>query len=123
MPEPKLANTYTRREPENGAIVFDTRLGLTVLELLDDPVGREAHLVADESHRRTMAAADGYAARDCLATTRFTVLLSARSKTTARALVQACALDSRDLPAHWAGQLLPALRLSGGVIRVSVRPS
>ncbi|MFF5538526.1 hypothetical protein ACFY71_39775 [Streptomyces cinerochromogenes] len=116
----ELVNTYVQREPETGTTVFDTRLGLTVLDLLNQPDAPAAHLVAEELHRRTMAATDGYAARECLANPRFTNLLPTRKTNATRDLVHACGLDDGGLPLALAAKLVHALRASNGVIRESV---
>ncbi|MGW2620894.1 hypothetical protein [Streptomyces sp. NPDC001500] len=117
---PKLVNSYVQHEPQIGTTVFDTRLGLTVLDLLDPSDSPAVHLVAEELHRRTMAATDGYAARECLANPRFTALISSEKTNTARDLVHACGLDSAELPPTLAARLDHALRTSSAVIRESV---
>ncbi|MEU3550606.1 hypothetical protein [Streptomyces longwoodensis] len=117
---PELVNSYVQRKPDIGTTVFDTRLGLTVLDLLDQSDSPEAPLVAEELHRRTMAATDGYAARECLVNPRFTNLISAGKTNAARDLVHACGLDDGRLPPTSAARLVHALRTSSGVIRESV---
>ncbi|MFK4119994.1 hypothetical protein [Streptomyces longwoodensis] len=115
----QLVNDYLHREPDIGTTVFDTRLGLTVLDLhhSDSP---GAHLVTEELHRRTMAATDGYAARECLANPRFTTLISPGQTNAARDLVHACGLDAGALPATSAARLVHALQASSRLIRDSV---
>ncbi|MFB7030857.1 MULTISPECIES: hypothetical protein [unclassified Streptomyces] len=116
----ELADTYLQREPENGATVFDIRLGLIVLDLLDEGDDSAARLVAEELRRRTVAASDGYAARECLTNCRFTDLSSPTELQEARDLVRACGLGSRDLAVPMATRLLRALRLSTEAIHDSV---
>ncbi|WP_420036124.1 hypothetical protein ACN2WE_31340 [Streptomyces sp. cg28] len=119
----ELVTTYLQRKPETGTTVFDTRLGLTVLDLLNQPNEPAARLVAEELHRRTMSATDGYAARECLANPRFTNLLPERETNTTRDLVRTCGLDGGGLPPTLADQLVNALQTSSAVIRQSVAPT
>jgi hypothetical protein len=116
----ELADTYIQRQPDPGTTVFDTRLGLTILDLLDTPDGPAAHRIAEELHRRATTSTDGYAARECLADPRFTDLVKPKQAQAARALVRAGALESGDLPAPQSTRLLRALWLSDQVIRESV---
>ncbi|MFI9210310.1 hypothetical protein ACIGW7_19500 [Streptomyces sp. NPDC053253] len=116
----ELVDTYMQGSPELGTTVFDIRLGLTILDLLDQTDGHAAYLVTEELHRRAITATDGYAARECLADSRFTDLVSSRKATTARDLVHACALDSGHLPPPWGARLAQALRRSSEVIHESV---
>jgi hypothetical protein len=116
----ELVDTYVQRQPDPGTTVFDTRLGLTILDLLDKPDGPAARRIAEELHRRATTSTDGYAARECLADSRFTDLVTPRQAQAARGLVRACALGSGDLPAPRSAQLLRALSLSDEVIRESM---
>jgi hypothetical protein len=116
----ELVDTYVQRQPDPGTTVFDTRLGLTILDLLDKPDGPAARRIAEELHRRATTSTDGYAARECLDDSRFTDLVKPREAQAARGLVRACALGSGDLPAPRSARLLRALRLSDEVIRESV---
>ncbi|MER8199299.1 hypothetical protein ABTY00_35880 [Streptomyces microflavus] len=61
-----------------------------------------AHRMAEELHRRAIAATDGYAARECLADARFTALAEPRPVKAAQPLVRACALGSGSLPEPFA---------------------
>ncbi|MGW2590328.1 hypothetical protein ACWCXC_08670 [Streptomyces sp. NPDC001515] len=117
---PELVNTYMQREPDIGTTVFDTRLGLTVLDLLDQADSPAAHHVAEELHRRTMAATDGYAARECLANPQFTNLIPSGGTNAARDLILVCGLDDKGLPQTLTTKLVHALGTSSGVIRESV---
>ncbi|MEW2434306.1 hypothetical protein AB0952_08995 [Streptomyces caniferus] len=116
----ELVDNYVQRQPDPGTTVFDTRLGLTILTLLDTSDGPAAHRVAEELCRRTITASDGYAARECLAVPRFTDLLKHPETQAAQGLVHACALESGELPTPQAAHLTMALRLSDEVIRASV---
>ncbi|MDR6980078.1 hypothetical protein J2X68_006816 [Streptomyces sp. 3330] len=118
----ELVDTYIQRQPDPGTTVFDTRLGLTILDLHHQPNSLAVHRIAEELHRRVTVATDGYAARECLANSRFTELVSAKETQAARELVRACAFGSGDLPAPHRAQLLRALRLSDEVIRASMAP-
>jgi hypothetical protein len=118
-----LMSAYIQRKPDHGMSVFDIRLGLTILDLLEDPQGETALRVAENLHRRTSTATDGYAARECLANARFTALAAPRQVRGARGLVRACALDSGGLPNTLTAKLTEALRLSDQVIRGTVAHS
>ncbi|MFJ3642882.1 NUDIX hydrolase [Streptomyces sp. NPDC090108] len=116
----ELVESYIQHKPDHGTTVFDTRLGLTILDLLDQPNGPAARRIALQLHHRATAASDGYAARECLTDPRFTELMNPGQAQAARSLILACALESGDLPAPEAAQILRALQLSDKVIRTSV---
>ncbi|MFE2583248.1 hypothetical protein [Streptomyces sp. NPDC059378] len=116
----QLVDTYVQHQPDPGTTVFDTRLGLTILDLHDQPNSPGARRTAEELHRRGTIATDGYPARECLANSRFTHLVSAKDAQAARSLVRACALGSGNLPAPHPARLLRALWLSNKVIRESL---
>ncbi|MEU5075972.1 hypothetical protein AB0G76_31085 [Streptomyces asoensis] len=118
-PLSELVNTYIQRQPHPGTTVFDTRLGLTILDLHDQPNSSAAHRIAKELHRRSIIATDGYAARECLANSRFTELVSTQETRASRELTRSCALGSGHLPAPHPTQLLRALRFSDEVIRAA----
>ncbi|AEW95175.1 hypothetical protein SCATT_28040 [Streptantibioticus cattleyicolor NRRL 8057 = DSM 46488] len=115
-----LVDGYVERQPEQGTTVFDIRLGLTILDLLDQDQNDAAHHMAEELHRRTITATDGYAARECLADPRFTALVTSHQVQATRQLVRACALQSGSFPETRAARLAKALRISDEVIRNSV---
>ncbi|MFF5455004.1 hypothetical protein ACFY40_27795 [Streptomyces sp. NPDC012950] len=116
----ELAETYIQLEPEIGMTVFDTRLGLTVLDLYDQPDSHAAHRVAEELYSRTINSADGYAARECLMNARFMALVPLEKERHARDLLHACALESGELSTSSAARLGRALRVSNRVIRRSM---
>ncbi|MGW0926822.1 hypothetical protein ACWD3J_48870 [Streptomyces sp. NPDC002755] len=118
----ELVDTYVQHQADPGTTVFDTRLGLTILDLHDQPNSLAAHHIAGELHRRGTVATDGYAARECLANSRFAELVSAKETQAARKLVRTCAFGSGNLPAPHRAQLLQALRLSDEVIRANLAP-
>ncbi|MFD3947906.1 hypothetical protein [Streptomyces sp. NPDC058579] len=57
--------SYLARDVEPGLTVFDTCLGLTVLDVVGPQHSRARRLVED-LFRRTMESLDGYAAREVL---------------------------------------------------------
>jgi hypothetical protein len=104
--------------------VFDTRLGLAVLDVVDSDKDPAARLVVRELHRRTIATADGYAAREVLCHPLFTALATDREAQECRAVLDACSIEAGALPKELGDQLTAALRTSDRVIRRSVgRPS
>ncbi|WP_232788945.1 hypothetical protein [Streptomyces odonnellii] len=115
-----LATTYLKRPDRNGLAVFDTRLGLAVLDLVDSPKHPATRPVVTELHRRTIKTTDGYAARETLAHPMFAILATDGEAQDCRALLHACALDTGTLPEELSGQLATALRTSNRVIRRSI---
>ncbi|WP_338897403.1 hypothetical protein WBG99_18790 [Streptomyces sp. TG1A-60] len=115
-----LVTAYLGRKTEPGMTVFDTRLGLTVLDAIGSADALAAHRIVEDLHRRTTDAEDGYAARENLAHPLFTEIATDRQVQDCRALVRACALSSRILPDKLRGELTAALRASNRVIRESL---
>lgn len=118
----ELLDTCLVREAVPGLAVFDTQLGLTVL----DAMGAEhpaAHRLARHLHRRAMEARDGYAARELLANRPFSGLASSAQAQDCRDLVHACALGSGTLPDDLRTALAGALQRSDGIIRKSLAGS
>ncbi|MFF7143328.1 hypothetical protein ACFZB5_19110 [Streptomyces nodosus] len=118
-----LVTVYSGRKTEPGMIVFDTRLGLTVLDAIGSAEALAAHRIVEDLHRRTTDAEDGYAARESLAHPLFTETATDRQVQDCRALVRACALGSGTLPNELRGELTAALRASDRVIRESLARS
>ncbi|MFB6698283.1 hypothetical protein [Streptomyces rubiginosohelvolus] len=116
----RLVEDYVEHQPDQGMTVFDTRLGLTILDLLEPYQEDAAHRMIAELHRRAAVATDGYAARECLADHRFTSLAEPHQVEVARRLVHTCALGRGGLPEPWLGRMTEALRGSDEVIRASV---
>ncbi|CCK25006.1 hypothetical protein BN159_0627 [Streptomyces davaonensis JCM 4913] len=114
-----LVTAYSRRKAEPGMTVFDTRLGLTVLDTLGSADSSAAHRIVEDLHRRTTDAEDGYAARESLAHPLFTEIATDRQVQDCRALVRACALGTGILPDELRRELTAALRASDSVIRGS----
>ncbi|MBT2413935.1 hypothetical protein J7I94_25890 [Streptomyces sp. ISL-12] len=111
------------RKTEPGMTVFDTRLGLTVLDAIGSAEVLTAHRIVENLHRRTTDSADGYAARENLAHPLFTEIATDPQAQDCRALVRACALGAGILPRELQEELTAVLRASDSVIRESlVRP-
>ncbi|MFD5111778.1 hypothetical protein ACFWNG_05590 [Streptomyces sp. NPDC058391] len=115
-----LLTTYLERPDRADMAVFDTRLGLTVLDVVDSPKDPAARSVVTELHRRTMKTTDGYAAREALSHPLFTALATDREAQDCRALLHACSLEAGSLPNELGDQLTATLRTSDHVIRRSV---
>ena len=117
-----LVNTYLERPDQDDMVVFDTRLGLAVLDMVGSPKDPAARLVVTELHRRTVKTTDGYAARETLSHSLFTALATDRETQNCRALLRACSLETGALPNEQGDQLTATLRTSDRVIRRSVSP-
>ncbi|MGA5823586.1 hypothetical protein ACPC54_37685 [Kitasatospora sp. NPDC094028] len=115
-----LAASYLERPVEDGMAVFDTRLGLVLLDMAasdNDPVARQ---LVTELHRRTMKATDGYAAREALSHPTFTALATDHQAQDCRDLLHVCSLGAGTLPTDLGDHLTAALHTSDRVIRRSV---
>ncbi|WP_405862066.1 hypothetical protein OG407_27550 [Streptomyces sp. NBC_01515] len=115
-----LVTTYFERKSAPGMTVFDTRLGLTILDAIGSAEAPAAHRIVDDLHRRTTDAQDGYAARENLARPLLTAIATARQVQDYHALVRACALGAGTIPEELQGKLTAALRASDRVIRRSL---
>ncbi|MFD4557808.1 hypothetical protein ACFWP5_26380 [Streptomyces sp. NPDC058469] len=115
-----LVTTYSERKSEPGMTVFDTRLGLTVLDAIGSAGAPAAYRIVDDLHRRMTDAEDGYAARENLAHPLFTAIATDRQAQDCRALVSTCALGAGTIPDQLQGELTAALRTSDRVIRASL---
>ncbi|MFE0673467.1 hypothetical protein [Streptomyces sp. NPDC058867] len=122
-PLQNLVSTYLQRPDSNDLTVFNTRLGLALLDLAAPPEDSAARLVVAKLHRRTIKTTDGYAARETLAHPLFTTLATDREAQDCRAVLHACALGTGTLPNKLHYQLAKALRTSDHTIRTSVGPS
>ncbi|MDF3140331.1 MULTISPECIES: hypothetical protein [unclassified Streptomyces] len=118
-----LVAAYLGRKTELGMTVFDTRLGLTILDAIGSAGALTAHRIVADLHRRTTDAEDGYAARENLAHPLFTEIATDRQVQDCRALVHACALGAGILPDELRGELTAALHASDSMIRESVARS
>jgi hypothetical protein len=112
-----LATAYLERPDQDDLAVFDTRLGLAMLDMLDSADAPAARMVVAELHRQAMKTSSGYAAREALKHPLFTTLAAHHQAQECRALVQACALDAGGFPEELRGQVTAALRTSNRVIR------
>lgn len=116
-PLQNLVAAYLEQPDEDGMTVFNTRLGLAVLDMLPSPEDPVARVVVAELYRRTIRATDGYAARETLAHPSFSALATDRQAQDCRSLLHACALDAGSLPPGPSSQLAKALRTSDHTIR------
>ncbi|MEU6756263.1 hypothetical protein [Streptomyces sp. NPDC046685] len=119
----ELVISYLDHKPGHGTTVFDIRLGLALLDIIcsaDDPAARR---IADDLHRRTVDANDGYAAREILAHPLFAALATDQQLQDCRDLVHSCALGNGVLPAGLRGELADALHVGERVIRISLNAS
>ncbi|WP_405542792.1 hypothetical protein OG478_13850 [Streptomyces phaeochromogenes] len=112
-----LAAAYLVRRDEQGMTVFNTRLGLTVLDAITSPEDPAARRVATDLHRRATEATDGYAARELLGHPSLTTLMSDRETQDCRALLRTCALGTGTFPADLHDAVEAALHISDRVIR------
>ncbi|MFB6904018.1 hypothetical protein ACFCWB_07070 [Streptomyces bacillaris] len=115
-----LVTAYSGQETGPGMTVFDTRLGLTLLDMIRSAEALDAHHIVEDLHRRTVDAEDGYTARESLAHPLFTKIATDRQKLDCRMLVRACSLGAGILPDELSGKLAAALRASDSVIRESL---
>lgn len=115
-----LVSAYLERPDQDGMAVFNTRLGLAVLDVIDSAEDPAARLVIAELHRRTMKTTDGYAARETLPHPFFKALATEQETQDCRALLRDCALEAGSLPGELRDQLAAALRTSDRIIRRSL---
>ncbi|MCX4564274.1 hypothetical protein OHA02_49910 [Streptomyces phaeochromogenes] len=115
-----LVATYLVHSDEQGITVFNTRLGLTVLDAVTSHDHPAARLVVAELHRRATEMTDGYAAREILAHPSFTALATDHEAQDCRALLGTCALGAGAFPAELHDEVKTAIHVSDRVIRSSV---
>ncbi|WP_217247092.1 hypothetical protein [Streptomyces sp. AC602_WCS936] len=115
-----LVTAYIGRKTEPGMTVFDTRLGLTVLDTTGSTETPATRRIVDDLHRRTTKARDGYAARETLTSPLFTAIASGRQAQDCRDLVRACALGREGMPDELRGDLVSVVRTGDSVIRASL---
>ncbi|MFE4176946.1 hypothetical protein ACFRR7_33760 [Streptomyces sp. NPDC056909] len=114
-----LVATYLNRADEPGMTVFNTRLGLTVLDTIASAEAPTARLVLADLHRRATETTDGYAARELLAHRSFTALATDRETQDCRALLHACALGVGAFPADLHNEMTAAIHVSDHIIQSS----
>ncbi|MFH9227675.1 hypothetical protein [Streptomyces lydicus] len=110
-----LVDTYLNREAEPGLTVFDTRLGLTVLDAVG-PQHPGSRRLIDALIRGTTESLDGYAARDVLSHPLFTALATDSEAKACRDLIWSCGLGAGILPDELSRDLSSALDRSEVVI-------
>ncbi|MFE9604483.1 hypothetical protein [Streptomyces hokutonensis] len=115
-----LVNMYLGHDAKPGLIVFDIRLGLTVLDVIDSADQRAVSLLVEELVRRTTEARNGYAAREVLAHPLFLALTTDSQTRDCKDLVRTCALDAGALPEEAYRDLSTALDRSETVLNSSV---
>lgn len=111
-----LTTAYLQSTREPGRTVFDTRLGLTILDLAH-LAEHPADAIAHELVSRAVDTADGYAARELLTHGPCVNLLSKQQTSRCRELVEACALAAQRLPEGVLGELNHALHQAERVLR------
>lgn len=86
-----------------------------------DAIGHVEHAaasrIAEVLHRRGTAAADGYAARECLASTTFDPASQPGWRNGYQQLVEDCALSAGAVPDRLLTKLIEAVRVADQVIR------
>ncbi|MGR3872698.1 hypothetical protein ACUXZZ_29585 [Streptomyces graminifolii] len=115
-----LVNMYLGHESKRGLTVFDIRLGLTVLDVIDSADQPAAGLVVEDLVRRTTSARNGYAAREVLAHPLFLALARDSQARDCKDLVRICALGARTLPEEAHRDLSAALDRSEAVLNSSM---
>ncbi len=115
-----LVTDYHGRASEPEMTVFDIRLGLAVLDAIGPAQAPAARRIVEDLHGRTMAAHDGYAARETLAHPLFTAIATDRQALDCRGRVGACALGARIMPDELQGEPASAVRAGDSVVRTSL---
>ena len=115
-----LVNMYLGHDAKPGLTVFDIRLGLTVLDVIDSADQPAAGLVVEDLVRRIIEARNGYAAREALAHPLFLALATDSRARDCQNLVRACALGERTLPEEAYRDLSAALDRSEAVLNSPV---
>ncbi|WP_034090747.1 hypothetical protein [Streptacidiphilus albus] len=115
-PRPLLDRYLALDTSAPGLAVFHARLALAIFDLAEtrDPAG--ARRIATALASLAATTRDGYAARDLLQHRRCSALLAESQRQDLSALVDACALGSRSIPAGLGTQIATALDSSERVI-------
>ncbi|WP_174501696.1 hypothetical protein [Streptacidiphilus neutrinimicus] len=111
-----LVAYYLRHAAKPGLTVFDIRLGLTTLNTIGSADHASARSLVDDLAQRASTARDGYAARETLADSHFATLATKSQLRACQELVNACGLDSGELPVELATALSSGLQSSESVI-------
>ncbi|WP_181801460.1 hypothetical protein [Streptomyces shenzhenensis] len=115
-----LVTAFLQHPDQDGMAVFNTRLGLALLDSIDSAEDPVARLVVAELHRRAMRTTDGYAAREALTHPLFAALATDQEAEECSGLLRDCALEAGTFPEELNDQLAAALRTSDRVIRRSL---
>jgi hypothetical protein len=118
-----MLDSYQQLVPAPGLAVFQTRLGLSVIDLAGGVDHSGARDVAAGLARRAVEFRDGYAAREVLRHGGCLGMLPDDQARVLAELVEACALDRRELPEEAEAELLDALDISESAIRRQLRHS
>jgi hypothetical protein len=120
-----MLDRYRQLNPTPHLAVFNTRLGLTVIDAAGGLGQPDAHSIAADLIHRTMASRDGYTARDVLAHHGCASLLTDRQTHHLTEMVDACALGSRTIPPRLRPDLEAALDTSEMVLThtLTTRPA
>ena len=113
-------NTYLAHDAKPGLTVFDIRLGLTVLDVVESADHPGADVLVEDLARRTARARDGYAAREVLAHPSFPTLATGKTAQNCNDLVRSCALDAGAIPEELYRDLSMALDRSETVVNCSL---
>ncbi|MFF4350291.1 hypothetical protein [Streptomyces sp. NPDC001530] len=111
-----MLDCYQQLDRTAELAVFHTRLGLSVIDVADGVDQSAAHRVAAELVGQTVASGDGYAARDVLAHTGCSTLLTSLQAQQLGRAVEASALGRGGIPAQLRTDLMTALDTSEGVL-------
>ncbi|MFI1392992.1 hypothetical protein [Streptomyces griseoaurantiacus] len=116
----ELTTTYLGRSYGSDLVVFDTRLGLTTLDLIGTVDGSDARRVAAELHRRILRATDGHAAREALQHPLFTAHITESGRRACRALLDASTVRASKLPNELSDHLAAAVNESERVLSLAL---
>ncbi len=117
----ELAAVYEQLPTESGMTVFNTRLGLTVLDAVGHADHPTARRIVQDLHRRAIETTDGYAARECLASLLFNTVAPTGWRNDCEQLVEDCALGAKAVPGPLRAELMDAVRSSDQVIRQNLQ--
>ncbi|MEU9777237.1 hypothetical protein [Streptomyces sp. NPDC047968] len=115
---PKAATEYLHRKAGSELVVFRARLGLTALDLCSGSARVEIarRLVSD-----VVNSGDGYAAREALAHTVCSELLSRRDRHLLSEAVSGAGLGRGGMPSELKGKLLEAVTVASRAVERAVR--
>ncbi|MFF2025223.1 hypothetical protein ACFVW2_25875 [Streptomyces sp. NPDC058171] len=114
-----LVSMYEALESDPGTAVFNIRLGLTILDIIEADTSSARH-VANELHQRATKQNDGYAALENLRHPRFRAHVTEEQQRECRKVLTACALGDGKLPDELRELLRTAVSTSDHTIRRTV---